>query len=219
MALRHTTSQTPADGGAAPAAAETAARHRQPVAEADLVLAARVRVGDRDAFADLYRHTVQRVTAFVTARVHRSELDLVDDLVHDAYCLALTKPHRVGPDLVGSMYALAARALTSHSWSQRRYLRAAHTVYTVRTADAAPGPADRRAITAVAHSGVSNGALSAALARLTADQRHAVQLRYLDGYSRGDAAVRMRRTVAAIESLERRALLRLHELSTAAGTA
>lgn len=196
-------------------------RFRRPVTEADIVLAARVRAGDRDAFAALYRSTVDRVTAFVAARVYRRDLDLVDDLVQEAYCLALAEPHRVDPDLIGSMYQLAAWAMTNHSWSQRRYLRAAHALYTDRTATAAnpttaAGPVDRRTIAAITRSSSQVGGFAHALARLTPDQRRAVQLRYLDGHTRTEVAVRMDRTVEAVRWLEYRALRSLHDLCTAA---
>ena len=195
-------------------------RYRRPVVEADIVLAARVRVGDRNAFADLYRSTVDRVTAFVAARVWRRDRDLVDDLVQEAYCLALAEPYRVDPDLIGSMYQLAARAMTNHSWSQRRYLRAARTLYTDRTAttttSATAGPVDRRTIAAITRASTPNGGFARALARLTPNQRRAVQLRHLDGHTRAEVAARMDRTVDAVKLLERRALRRLHELCTAA---
>ncbi|GAA3302425.1 RNA polymerase sigma factor [Dactylosporangium vinaceum] len=196
-----------------------AGRFRRPVTEADVVLAARVRAGDRDAFAALYRSTVERVTAFVAARVYRRDLDLVDDLVQDAYCLALAEPYRVDPDLIGSMYSLAARAMTNHSWSQRRYLRAAHTLYTDRTNAAAnepaTGPVDRRTIAAVSRSNTRSGGFADALAQLTPDERRAVQLRFLDGHSRTEVAARMGRTVGAVRWLEHRALRSLHALCIA----
>ena len=44
-------------------------RFRRPVTEADIVLAAWIRTGNRDAFTSLYRSTVERVTAFIAARV------------------------------------------------------------------------------------------------------------------------------------------------------
>ncbi|GAA3449654.1 RNA polymerase sigma factor [Dactylosporangium matsuzakiense] len=215
-AASSTQSNGPVTGQQTPAHAD---RFRRPVTEADTVLAARVRAGDRDAFAALYRSTVQRVTAFVTARVHRRDLDLVDDLVQDAYCLALTEPYRVDPDLIGSMYALAARAMTNHNWSQRRYLRAAHTLYTDRTTaatnDPTTAPADRRTIAAISRHTTGSGWFAHALAQLTPDQRRVVQLRFLDGHSRTEAANRMGCTAGAVRSLEHHALRSLHALGTA----
>ncbi|MFJ6949992.1 sigma factor-like helix-turn-helix DNA-binding protein, partial [Micromonospora aurantiaca (nom. illeg.)] len=48
-----------------------------------------------------------------------------------------------------------------------------------------------------------------AMARLTPDQRRAIQLRYLDGYPRDAAARLMGRSVWAVGDLERRALRRM----------
>ena len=222
MATTGTTHSTPQPTGPTTdqGTSVPAGRFRRLVTEADLVLAARVRAGDRKAFADLYRSTVDRVTAFVAARVWRRDRDLVDDLVQEAYCLALGEPHRVDPDLIGSMYQLAARVVTNHSWSQRRYLRAARTLYTDRAATTATsgtaGPVDRRTIAAITHASTTGGGFAHALARLTPDQRRAVQLRYLDGHTRTEVAARMDRTVDAVRWLEYRALRRLHELCTAA---
>ena len=219
MAITSITPATPSTAPpCGPAASIPTGRFRRPVTEADIVLAARVRAGDRDAFTALYRTTVNRVTAFVAARVYRRDLDLVDDLVQEAYCLALTEPHRVDPDLIGSMYALAARAITTHGWSQRRYLRAARTLYTDRTATAtnAAAPVDRRTIAAITRTAAPTGGFALALARLTPDQRRAVQLRYLDGHTRAEVAARMDRTVEAVRWLEHRALRSLQHLCTAA---
>ncbi|MEV6931387.1 RNA polymerase sigma factor [Dactylosporangium sp. NPDC051485] len=198
-----------------PASGRDIRRFRRPVTAADIVLAARLRAGDRDAFADLYRSTVDDLTRFVAARVWRRDRDLVEDFVQEAYCLALAEPHRIEPDLRGSMRRLAARAMTNHSWSQRRYLRAARTIYTDRTVTSPavgtrPGPVAGRTIAAVTLTRFPQ-----ALARLTPDQRRAVQLRYLDGQPRTAVATQMGRTVDAMRWLEGRALRRLHELCTA----
>jgi len=56
-----------------------------------------------------------------------------------------------------------------------------------------------------------------ALARLTPDQRQAIQLRHIDGYPRDAAAKAMGRTVNAVRHLERAALLRLqHQFTSTA---
>src|SRR4051812_29011929 len=86
MATNGTTRTTPHPFGPTTDAGTSVpvGRFRRQVTEADLALAARVRVGDRDAFADLYRSTVDRVTAFVAARIGLRNRDLVDDLVQEA---------------------------------------------------------------------------------------------------------------------------------------
>lgn len=94
--------------------------------DADLV--DRARAGDRAAFATLYEVTLDAVTRYVAVRMRDRDRDAVGDLVHDAYCFALAEPTLIGDDPMGSMLRLAARAVTRHRWSHRRYLRAALTV-------------------------------------------------------------------------------------------
>jgi RNA polymerase sigma-70 factor (ECF subfamily) len=180
----------------------TTTLHRPPV-EADPALLARLHAGDSAAFTELYQRTVERLTRYVAARLR--DRDLVDDVVQDAFCTALAEPHRLSADLIGSMLRLAARAVTAQSWSQRRYLRAAYTVYEDRTAEPQP---------TVAADLLRRPGFRHALARLTPAQRTAVQLRYLDGYPRDHAARLMRRSVSAVTWLEREGLRRLHAAYT-----
>lgn len=175
---------------------------RRPVAETSPDLLARLHDGDRAAFGELYRQTVVVLTRYVAARLRERDRDAVDDLVQEAYCTALAEPGLLGEDLLGSMLGLAARAVTRHGWSQRRYLRAAYTVYEDRTADAQPS--------VVTLAVLRRPGFSHALSRLTAPQRQVVQLRYLDGYPRDHIATVMGRSVEAVRWLERAALRRLH---------
>ena len=182
----------------------------RPARETNPDLLARLHRGDRTAFGELYRQTAAALTRYVAARLRDRDRDAVDDLVQEAFCTALTEPHLLGEDLLGSMLRLAARAVTAHRWSQRRYLRAAYAVYEDRTGDPQP--------TAVTLTVLRRPGFTHALARLTPQQRRVVQLRYLDGYPRDHTAAAMGRTVAAVRWLERTALRRLHtECST--GTA
>ena len=180
-------------------------RLRQPDAETNPDLLARLHASDQAAFAELYRQTAVVLTRYVSARL--SDRDAVDDVVQEAFCTALAEPHLLGEDLLGSMLRLAARAVTRHRWSQRRYLRAAYTVYEDRTSDPQ--------LTAVTLAVLRRPGFSHALARLTAPQRQVVQLRYLDGYPRDRTATAMGRSIPAVCWLERAALRRLHiECST-----
>jgi RNA polymerase sigma-70 factor (ECF subfamily) len=181
----------------------TSTRHpRRPTGRTNADLLARLHDGDRAAFGELYQQTAAVLTRYVAARLRDRDRDAVDDLVQEAYCTALADPHLISEDLLGSMLRLAARAVTRHGWSQRRYLRAAYTVYEDRTADPQP--------TAVTLAVLRRPGFSHALARLTPLQRQVVQLRYLDGYPRDRTATAMGRSVAAVRWLERAALRRLH---------
>jgi RNA polymerase sigma-70 factor (ECF subfamily) len=182
-------------------------QQRRPARDTNPDLLARLHSGDRTAFGELYQQTAAVLTRYVAARLRDRDRDAIDDLVQEAYCTALASPDLLGADLLGSMLRLAARAVSRHGWSQRRYLRAAYTVYEDRTGDAQP--------TAVTLAVLRRPGLSHALARLTPLQRQVVQLRYLDGYPRDHTATAMGQSVAAVRWLERAALRRLHtECST-----
>jgi RNA polymerase sigma-70 factor (ECF subfamily) len=186
--------------------------HRRTITDTDRHLLRRLCIGDADAFDQLYRRTADTLTRYVTAQLPGRDRDAVDDLMQDAFCTALANPRLLGEDLLGSMLRLAARAVTRHGWSQRRYVRAAYTVYQDRTAAGAADPrvAENQTVAVLARPGFVH-----ALARLTALQRRAVQLRYLDGYPRDHAAHAMGRSTAAMRDLERRALRRLQHSCTA----
>ncbi len=192
------------------------ARHRRRPAVTGLgaELARRTRAGDREAFGELYRMTVDLVTAYVAVRMRDRDRDAIADLVHDAYCDALADPKLIQPDVVGSLLRLAARACTRHLWSRNRYLRAAYTVYEDRHATRDTGP-----VTTTAPAMPTRVTFVHAMARLTADQRRAIQLRLLDGYPRDAAAHAMGKSVAAVKSLEQRALRRLHTQLSQLGAA
>ncbi|WP_432832998.1 RNA polymerase sigma factor [Dactylosporangium sp. CA-092794] len=178
---------------------------RQPDTEANREVLAALHAGDRAAFGELYQQTAAVLARYVAARLR--DRDAVDDVVQEAFCMALAEPHLLGEDLLGSMLRLAARAVTRHGWSQRRYVRAAYTVYEDRTSD----PQSAAVTLAV----LRRPGLRQALARLTTLQRQVVQLRYLDGYPRDRTAAAMGRRIPAVRWLERAALRRLHtECST-----
>src|SRR6266508_3642867 len=184
------------------------AHHRtRPVATAlDADLARRTRAGDWEAFGELYRLTVDLVTRYIAVRMRDRDRDAIDDLVHDAYCDALADPGLIQPDIVGSLLRLAARACTRHQWSRNRYLRAAYTVYEDQHPTRDTGPFNTTPSARVP----ARVTFVHAMARLTAGQRRAIQLRLLDGYPRDAAAHAMGKSVAAVKSLEQRGLRRLH---------
>lgn len=180
----------------------------------DAGLVDRTRSGDRAAFAQLYEVTLDTVTRYVAVRMRDRDRDAIGDLVHDAYCFALAEPTLIGEDPIGSMLRLAARAVTRHHWSNRRYVRAAYTVG--EDQQTAPKDPFTPAQPTVSEA-VTRMTFVHALARLTPDQRQAIQLRHIDGYPRDAAAKAMGRTVNAVRHLERAALRRLqHQFTPAA---
>jgi RNA polymerase sigma-70 factor, ECF subfamily len=167
-------------------------RIRSVAAGLDADLARRTRAGDREAFGELYRLTVDLVTRYIAVRMRDRD--------------PLADPGLIQPDIVGSLLRLAARACTRHRWSSNRYLRAAYTVYEDQPPARDTGPLR----TTPSTTAPARATFVHAMARLTADQRRAIQLRLLDGYPRDAAALAMGKSVAAVKSLEQRALRHLH---------
>ena len=180
-------------------------RHPQ-VSPHTLALLHRAQHGDRDAFADLYLTFHDAVTRYIAVRMRDRDRDAIPDLVQDAFTGALEElPHAL-LDVRGWFIIQAAKACTRHDWSRRRYTRAAYTLHehasrnTTSSGLAEPHSRPRR-VTFV-H----------ALARLTPNQRRAIQLRYIDGYPRDAAARLMGRSIEAVRCLERRAIRRMQTI-------
>jgi RNA polymerase sigma-70 factor (ECF subfamily) len=177
--------------------------HRGQLDPAALSLLHHAQLGDRDAYAELHRTFREPVTRYVTVRMRDRDRDAIDDLVQDAFTSALAELPTAILDVRGWFIIQAAEACTRHDWSRRRYTRAAYALHeqasrtTTGPTPAEPATRPRRAT--FVH----------AMARLTADQRRAIQLRYLDGYPRDAAASLMDRSIEAVRCLERRAIVRL----------
>ena len=181
--------------------------HAVPTAD-DLALLHRLRAGDRDAFAQLYTRTAPILTRYATARLAPADRHSAPDLVHDAFCMALADPELMAADLLGAMLRLTARALIRHEWTRRHETRAAYTVGdTLRTPTGPVLVARTVAVT-------TRPGFGPAFGTLTALQRQAIELHYLDGYPRDRAAQVMGRSIAAFRDLERRALRRLRHAHT-----
>ena len=167
----------------------------------DTALLDRLHAGDRTAFSDLYRAHLTALAAHVAARLHHGDADVVTDLVHDAFADAMADPTLIDADVAGALRSLCDRACTRYLWSQRRYLRAAHTIYddhqradrhAPQPAAAGPGPVE-------------------AMAALPDGQRQVAHLRFLDGHTPQATARLLGRSVRAVADLERRARQRLRE--------
>ena len=149
-------------------------RRRHPeVAPHVLELLDRAQLGDRDAFAELYLRFREPVTRYVSVRLRGRDRDAIPDLVQETFTGALADLSAALLDVRGWFVFHAAKACNQHDWSRRRYVRAA---YAVR--DHVPAPAVQDAGAPPARLGRIT--FVHAMARLTAAQRRAVQLRYLD---------------------------------------
>ncbi|WP_327002716.1 sigma-70 family RNA polymerase sigma factor [Dactylosporangium sp. NBC_01737] len=183
-------------------------RRRPEVTPQVLALLHRAQLGDRDAFAELYRTYHEPVTRYVTVRMR--DRDAIPDLVQEAFASALAELSTALLDVRGWFIIQAAKACICHDWSRRRYTRAAYTVRDHAARDTAPqlvaDPPARAGHITFVH----------AMAGLTAAERRAIQLRYIDGYPRDAAARLMDRSPEAVRCLERRALRRIRATFTTA---
>jgi RNA polymerase sigma-70 factor (ECF subfamily) len=158
--------------------------------------------GDRDAFGELYRAYAGNVRRYVAARMRERDRDAVPDLVQDTFCAALRELDRAHDDVPGWLIQLAARMCTRHSWSQRRYLRAALTLGEQQRRHSAAGPAPAPAT-------ATPRLIAQALAELDPDERRTLQLRFLDGQPRQVTARLMDCSLWAVRQTQKRALRRL----------
>ena len=186
---------------AAPRTARRQARRGETSAEA-VILLRLAQAGDRDAFGELYRAYSGRVRRYVTARMGQRDRDAVPDLVQDTFCAALHELDRAHDDVPGWLIQLAARMCTRHSWSRRRYLRAALTIgeQQRRHDGAAPVPAPATPTPRL---------VAQALAELDPDERRTLQLRFLDGQPRQATARLMDCSLWTVGQRQKRALQRL----------
>ncbi len=178
----------------------------------DPALAARLRSGDPAAFEDLYRNHHQHVTRYVTARLARHDRDAVDDLVQDTFCAAIADPAGFDDDVFGCLRRLAARACTRHLSAARYHTRTVYAIdddHLAASGDQPAAPTDW----AMPAGRIETGRIeiSQALARLAPDQRHVIELLYLDGHSRPQVAATIGRSVNTVRTLQRRALHHLKQ--------
>jgi RNA polymerase sigma-70 factor (ECF subfamily) len=175
-----------------------------------LALLHRAQHGDRDAFADLYRTFRDAVTRYVAVRMRGRDRDAIDDLVQETFTGALEElPHAL-LDVRGWLLIQAAKACTRHDRS-RRHTRAVYILHEhASRTPASSGPVS----TGLAESPRRPGRVTFvhAMARLTPDQRRAIQLCYLDGCPRDAAARLIGRSIEAVRGLERRAIRRMHTI-------
>jgi Sigma-70, region 4 len=153
-----------------------------------------IRIGDQE------RRRTARTGHHPTNRWNNNELDITNrymDLLlgHDALSQHRIRSRQADTD-----------SLVRSTRTRNRYLRAAYTLYEDQHPTRDTGPLGTTPSTPVP----SRATFVHALARLTTDQRRAIQLRLLDGYPRDAAALAMGKSVAAVKSLEQRALRRLH---------
>ncbi|SRR6266508_3945779 len=166
--------------------------------------------GNTEAFAELYRLHVDRITRYVSARMRDEDRTAIPDVVQDTFCEALAELPSAHHDVTGWLLAHAAKAYIRFARSDRKQERAVRGAKEVVRREYAHGYArNHPGITAIGHV-----MLVHALARLAPRQREVVQHRYLEGQTQKATAILVGKTLSAVRSAEHRARVKLRaELS------
>ena len=175
-------------------------------------LVSRAQAGDAQAFGELYEQYAPVVYRFLRRRLDGSD-EVVHDLTADVFVKVYEKLDRYverGLPFTAWLYRIAHNHLVDHLRTLPRY---------------AASPLEAGAEVAEQHSGAAFGrvldrqTLEPALARLTPEQRQAVELRFLEGLSVAETAALMRRSEEAVKKLQARALANLRRSLAPAQTA
>jgi RNA polymerase sigma-70 factor, ECF subfamily len=154
-------------------------------------LVARAKAGDREAFGDLYR--LYHAPIF---RVVRAQLgEGADDAVAETFVRAWASLHRyrdTGVPFVGWLYGIA-RNVVGDEFRRRRRVE----------------PTDRVPDQMIGSAVDDELSLAAAIARLPAEQRAVVELKFIVGLSNAEIAAALGITPGAVNSKQWRALGRL----------
>jgi RNA polymerase sigma-70 factor (ECF subfamily) len=165
-------------------------------------LVARAQQGDQMAFAELYETYRPLVYRFLRRRLDGSD-ETVEDLTEDVFVKLYEKLDRYverGLPFTAWLYRIAHNQLVDFVRTLPRHQAQSLDV----VADVAESQA-----TAEYRSVLDRETLEPALARLTAEQRQAVELRFLQGLSVAETAATMGRSEEAVKKLQARALANL----------
>lgn len=165
--------------------------------------------GDAEAFGRLYDRYLDVVFRFVLYRV--GDRTLAEDLTSETFLRALRRITTVsyqGRD-VGAWFVTIARNLVfDHVKSSRYRLE-------VVTAEVSEGPVATASGSSPEHEVVTaatTAELMRCVAKLNADQRECIELRFLNGLSVAETAQVMGRNEGAVKALQHRAVRRLAQL-------
>jgi RNA polymerase sigma-70 factor (ECF subfamily) len=165
-------------------------------------LVAQAQQGDQMAFATLYEQYRPLVYRFLRRRLDGSD-EVVEDLTEDVFVKLYEKLDRYverGLPFTAWLYRIAHNQLVDFVRTLPRHI--------AQSLDACMDVAEHQA-TAEYRSVLDRETLEPALARLTAEQRQAVQLRFLQGMSVAETAAAMQRSEEAVKKLQARALANL----------
>ena len=175
-------------------------------------LVARAQQGDSQAFAELYETYSPVVYRFLRRRLDGSD-EVVQDLTADVFVKVYEKLDRYverGLPFTAWLYRIAHNHLVDYLRTLPRY-QASSLDEGVEVAEHHSGSAFGRVL--------DRETLEPALARLTAEQRQTVELRFFAGLSVAETAARMGRSDEAVKKLQARALANLRRALAPSQTA
>ena len=170
-------------------------------------LVALAQQGDQQAFATLYETYRPLVYRFLRRRLDGSD-EIVEDLTEDVFVKLYEKLDRYverGLPFTAWLYRIAHNQLVDFVRTLPRHQG--------KSLDVVVDVAETQA-TSEYSSVLDRETLAPALARLTDEQRQAVELRFLQGMSVAETAATMGRSEEAVKKLQARALVNLRRALT-----
>jgi len=171
------------------------------------VLVAQAQQGDQVAFATLYEQYRPLVYRFLRRRLDGAD-ETVEDLTEDVFVKLYEKLDRYverGLPFTAWLYRIAHNQLVDYVRTLPR-----HTAQSLDVVADVPEHQTGSEYRSV----LDRETLEPALARLTAEQRKAVELRFLQGMSVAETAAAMGRSEEAVKKLQARALANLRRSLT-----
>jgi RNA polymerase sigma-70 factor, ECF subfamily len=162
-------------------------------------LVSKAQQGDQMAFASIYEQYSPLVHRFLRRRLDGSD-EIVEDLTEDVFVKVYEKLDRYverGLPFTAWLYRIAHNHLVDYLRTLPR--TAAHSLDEVaEVPEVAAGAAFRQVL--------DRQSLEPAMARLTPEQRQAIELRFMEGMSVAETAAAMDRSDEAVKKLQARAL-------------
>lgn len=171
------------------------------------VLVARAQAGDQEAFATLYEQYRPLVYRFLRRRLDGAD-ETVEDLTEDVFVKLYEKLDRYverGLPFTAWLYRISHNQLVDYVRTLPR-----HTAQPLDLIADVPEHQTGSEYRSV----LDRETLEPAMARLTAEQRQAVELRFLKGMSVAETAAQMGRSEEAVKKLQARALANLRRCLT-----
>jgi RNA polymerase sigma-70 factor (ECF subfamily) len=165
-------------------------------------IVAQAQQGDQMAFAALYEQYSPLVYRFLRRRLDGAD-EIIEDLTEDVFVKVYEKLDRYverGLPFTAWLYRIAHNRLVDHLRSLPR---------TSASSLDAVAEVPERAASAAFSRVLDRQSLAPAMARLTPEQREAVELRFIEGMSVAEAARTMGRSDEAVKKLQARALANL----------